>query len=73
MTGKFPSNTGFVDNYASQLKGKTLLRSKDRQFLKLEEVTLAEALKAGGYQTGFLGKWHLSAGYGTPPPDRPGL
>jgi arylsulfatase A-like enzyme len=30
--------------------------------LKLDEVTLAEALKAGGYQTGFLGKWHLSKG-----------
>jgi arylsulfatase A-like enzyme len=62
MTGKFPSNTGFVDNYASQLNGKVLERSKDRQFLKLQEVTLAETFKAGGYQTGFLGKWHLSMG-----------
>jgi len=62
MTGKFPSNTGFVDNYASRLSGDTLQRSRDRQFLKLGEVTLAEALKTGGYQTGFLGKWHLSVG-----------
>jgi arylsulfatase A-like enzyme len=62
MTGKFPSRTGFVDNYASQLKGQTLARSKERQFLKLEEITLAEAFQAGGYQTGFLGKWHLSVG-----------
>jgi arylsulfatase A-like enzyme len=62
MTGKLPSNTGFVDNFASQLSGGTLQRAKERQFLKLEEVTLAEALKAGGYQTGFLGKWHLSLG-----------
>jgi len=61
MTGKFPSNSGFVDNYISQVKGKTLMRSKDRQFMKLKEVTLAEAFKAGGYQTGFVGKWHLSA------------
>ncbi len=60
MTGKFPSNSGFVDNFASELNGRTLQRAKDRQFLKLEEVTLAETLKAGGYQTGFLGKWHLS-------------
>jgi arylsulfatase A-like enzyme len=66
MTGKLPSNTGFVDNYASQLSGKTLQRSKERQFLKLQEVTLAEALKAGGYQTAFLGKWHLSKGIRVP-------
>ena len=50
MTGKFPSNTGFVDNFTSELDGKTLQRAKARQFLKLEEVTLAEAFKAGGYQ-----------------------
>jgi arylsulfatase A-like enzyme len=62
MTGKFPSNTGFVDNYASELSGKVLQRSKDRQFLDLKEFTLAEAFQAGGYQTGFLGKWHLSQG-----------
>ena len=62
MTGKVPSNTGFVDNYVSRLDGKTLLRSKDRQFLELEEVTLAEAFKAAGYRTGLFGKWHLGAG-----------
>ena len=26
---------------------------------RLEEITLAEALRAAGYQTAFLGKWHL--------------
>ncbi len=62
MTGKFPSNTGFVDNFLSQLNGETLERSKDSQFMKLEEVTLAEAFQNEGYQTGFLGKWHLSQG-----------
>ncbi len=61
MTGKFPSNTGFVDNFISQMKGTQLARSKENQFMKLKDVTLAEALKASGYQTGFLGKWHLSA------------
>ena len=61
MTGKFPSRTGYVDNFISQMSGTTLERSPDNDFLKLKEVTLAEALKAGGYQTGFIGKWHMSA------------
>ena len=55
MTGKFPSRTGFTDNHVSREK-------KLKQFMKLEEFTLAEAFKAGGYQTGFVGKWHLSGG-----------
>ena len=62
LTGKFPSNTGFVDNYISEEKGKVLQRTKDRQFMELAEVTLAETFQKGGYQTGFIGKWHLSQG-----------
>jgi len=54
MSGKFPSRTGFTDNYISRVE-------RTRQFMKLEEFTLAEAFKAGGYQTGFVGKWHLTA------------
>ena len=61
MTGKFPYNTGFVDNYKSVTQGDVLQRTEERQYLDLKERTLAEAFKAGGYQTGFLGKWHLSA------------
>lgn len=29
------------------------------EFMALEEVTIAEAFKEGGYETAFLGKWHL--------------
>ena len=53
MTGKFPSRTGFTDNYIT-LKGK-----KTKTFMPLEEFTLGEAFQAGGYQTGYAGKWHL--------------
>jgi arylsulfatase A-like enzyme len=30
------------------------------QYLPLEEVTIAEALKSAGYATGHFGKWHLN-------------
>jgi len=60
MAGKYPSRTGITnwlpgDNY----QGTPLRCERTAQFMKLEETTLAEALKAGGYQTGFVGKWHL--------------
>lgn len=61
MTGRFPSTSGYVDNFVSETQGGVLKRTEDRSLLGLEAVTLAESLKAGGYQTGFLGKWHLTS------------
>ena len=60
MTGRYPSTSGFVDNFVSETKGGVLQRTQERSHLELEAVTLAESLKTGGYQTGFLGKWHLT-------------
>lgn len=37
-----------------------LIPIPNREDLALENVTLAEALQAGGYATGLFGKWHLS-------------
>jgi arylsulfatase A-like enzyme len=56
MTGKFPSRTGFTDNYITHGGKRT------KQFMRLKEFTLGEAFQAGGYQTAFVGKWHLDDG-----------
>jgi arylsulfatase A-like enzyme len=47
LTGKYPHKNGMV---ANDLR------------LRESEVTLAELLKAQGYQTGLIGKWHLDGG-----------
>ncbi len=61
LTGKYPARLHLTD----WLPGRTdrpdqrLLRPVINQHLPLEEVTLAKALKAAGYATGHVGKWHL--------------
>ena len=37
------------------------INAEDGINMALNEVTLAEALKAAGYQTALYGKWHLGA------------
>ena len=61
LTGRYPQRMnltdwlpGRPDNAAQKLKRPVI-----NQQLPLEEVTLAEALKAAGYTTGLFGKWHL--------------
>ena len=61
LTGKYPARlmltewlpSGRWDPQAKLRSGRFL-----RQ-LPLEDVTLAEALREGGYRTGIIGKWHL--------------
>jgi arylsulfatase A-like enzyme len=58
LTGKYPSRTGATNWFSGRRSGRfnpAPLHSN----MPLAEVTLAEALKEAGYQTAFLGKWHL--------------
>ena len=58
MTGKYPSRVDATNWFSGTRSGRfnpAPLNDK----MGLEEVTLAEALKAHGYRTAFLGKWHL--------------
>jgi arylsulfatase A-like enzyme len=51
LTGRYPHRTGAISVME--------VRGQDR--LALQEVTLADVLKAAGYATGLVGKWHLGA------------
>ncbi|MCW8832114.1 MAG: sulfatase-like hydrolase/transferase, partial [Colwellia sp.] len=62
MTGKSPARlkmTDYIPGEAQQ--DRQLLGAFDHNELALEEYTIAEALKAGGYKTFFAGKWHLGS------------
>ena len=60
MTGKHPVRANITDWIpGADPKNRKLLGTKDLHQMPLSEVTLAEALKEGGYSTFFAGKWHL--------------
>lgn len=65
QTGKYPQRTGITDYIGSPLtpdgwkRNTKLLPAAYKDRLAHEEITLAEALKGGGYATFFAGKWHL--------------
>ena len=58
MTGKYPSRIGATNWFSGRRKGK-FDNAPLNDVMPLSEVTIAEALKAEGYRTAFLGKWHL--------------
>jgi arylsulfatase A-like enzyme len=63
MTGKAPARLHLTDWIAGEGAPRTSkFQIPDwRQYLPLEEVTLAEALKQLGYTTAHIGKWHLGS------------
>lgn len=60
MTGKHPNRVNITDWIpGNNPKNRPLLGSEDGTELELKEITLAEKLKENGYNTCFIGKWHL--------------
>jgi arylsulfatase A-like enzyme len=65
MTGKYPARINLTDwipgrqqNTGPQPCDKLIPKDFELE-MKLEEITIAEALKEAGYRTFFAGKWHL--------------
>ena len=67
MTGKYPARLHTTNFFGGNRRG-LLLPPEYRQSLPLEDTTLAEAFRAGGYRTAIAGKWHLG-GKGSLPAD----
>lgn len=64
-------------NWRTRLKKSVFFNPHDRPLIGAGETTVASFLKAHGYQTGCIGKWHLGIGWQfiegyQPPPDKKG-
>lgn len=58
LVGKYPARLNLTDWIGGRRVGK-LLPAEYIHHLPLKETTIAEAFKAVGYETCFVGKWHL--------------
>lgn len=60
MTGKYPARIHLTDWINGHNRPDAKLKIPQwTHYMRLEEVTIAEALKAVGYTTCHVGKWHL--------------
>lgn len=60
QTGKYPTRAGLT-NYLPGVRTERFMEAPLTTEMALAETTLAEHLKAAGYRTAFVGKWHLGA------------
>jgi len=58
LTGRYPTRAGLTDFFSGNRAGR-FRPAENGDRMALEEVTIAEALRARGYATFFAGKWHL--------------
>lgn len=64
MTGKAPTRlhlTSHLQGASNRFHHTKVIQPITRLALPLDEVTIAELLRAEGYRTGCVGKWHLGA------------
>jgi uncharacterized sulfatase len=61
LTGQYPARWGLNDFIPGHRRPfeRLVAPVNRRQYLPLEAVTFAEAIKAAGYTSGAFGKWHL--------------
>lgn len=62
MTGRYPARlhlTAHLQGASNRFHFTKVIQPNARLHLPLEEVTIAEALRASGYKTACIGKWHL--------------
>lgn len=61
MSGQYPARVGVIDFIPGHWRPFEKLRvpTNRTQYLPLEIVTLAEALRPAGYVSAHIGKWHL--------------
>jgi arylsulfatase A-like enzyme len=71
LTGRYPVRTGITDVFMPK-KAVRMTKLHDRvtgRNLPPSEVTIAEMLRAAGYATACIGKWHLGGDEGSRPQD----
>ena len=76
MSGQYANRTKMYtvhDPNRGEEVHRKLIASENKEFLDLDQVTLAEALKNVGYATGHFGKWHLGGHLGGGLPDEQGF